>query len=111
MALESIPAHVDGWIEISGLGATLLLRVGGELDVAARTSIEPTLMAAIESAGSIIIDLEELTFCDSSGLATLIAACDRAAAKGASFAIRNAPPSMLRLLEITNLMGTISMVD
>jgi anti-sigma B factor antagonist len=111
MGPEPGPAHVDGWIEISELGTTLLLRVIGELDVATRTSIEPALMAAIEAAGPIILDLGGLTFCDSSGLATLIAAHDRAAATGSSFAVRNASAPVRRLFEITNLAETIPVLD
>jgi anti-sigma B factor antagonist len=108
---ESVRPHVDGWIEISEVGATLLLKVFGELDVATRASIEPALMTAIDSAGPIVMDLEGLTFCDSSGLATLIAAHERATARGASFAVRNAPPSVRRLFEIANLGDTIALID
>ena len=91
MRTEDGPAHVRGWIEVSESGAALVLRIGGELDAASRISIEPEVMAATVSAGSVVIDLEALTFCDSSGIAMFIAA--QTNAKSAVNGARNPQPS------------------
>jgi anti-sigma B factor antagonist len=94
---------LEGWIEISEVGTTLVLRIGGELDMATRNRIEPAVLASIETAGAVTIDLAELSFCDSSGLALLVEADSRATARGVTFSIKNVPPAIRRLLHITGL--------
>ena len=57
-------------------------------------------MAATASAGSVVIDLEALTFCDSSGVAMFIAAQTNATARSTALAIRNLRPPVRRVFEI-----------
>jgi anti-sigma B factor antagonist len=111
MRLEAVPAAVSTSIEVSESGATLVLRIRGELDGASRTSIEPALMAAMTSSGSMILDLGELSFCDSSGVAMFIAAFERARTQDSSLAIRNVQPLVRRLFEITNVDHMIEIID
>jgi anti-sigma B factor antagonist len=111
MAFRAVPAEVNGWIEVSERGATLVLRIGGELDGAARSSIEPAVAAAISSAGSVVFDLGELTFCDSSGLAMFVRAHERAQAKGTALAMRNPRPSVRRVFDITGLDSLIPLAE
>jgi len=111
MALDPVPAHVNGWIEVSEQGATLVLRIGGELDAASSRSLEPTISTAIATAGSVIIDLSELTFCDSSGVGLFIAAHTKAVNDGTALVIRNVRPPVRRIFEITNLDAVIELVE
>jgi anti-sigma B factor antagonist len=111
MTLEAVPAHVNGWIEVSEQGATLVLRIGGELDAASRKAIEPTVTAAIASAGSVIVDLAELTFCDSSGVGMLIAMHTKSVAENTALVMRNVLPPVRRIFEITNLDGVIELIE
>ena len=104
-------ARVNGWIEVSESGAALVLRIGGELDAASRRSIEPAVMSATHSAGSAIIDLAELTFCDSSGIAMFIAAHENAKAHGTAMAIRQVRPPVRRVFEIANLDSLIELIE
>jgi anti-anti-sigma factor len=60
---------------------TLILRVAGELDLAARDLIESAVLAAILTAYTVILDLTDLTFCDSSGLTMSVTAKERAGAE------------------------------
>ena len=111
MKLESGPARVNGWIEVAEPGAALVLRIHGELDAASRLEIEPTITAATGTTGSMILDLDQLTFCDSSGVAMFIAVADQAKASGTALSIRNIGPSVRRVFEITNLDGLIALVE
>jgi anti-sigma B factor antagonist len=111
MTLEAVPAHVNGWIEVSEQGATLVLRIGGELDAASCKAIEPTMTAAIASAGAVIVDLGDLTFCDSSGVGLLIGSHTKAVAGGTALAIRNVRPPVRRIFEITNLDDVITLIE
>ena len=111
MALPDAPAQVNSWIELSERGATLVLRIGGELDAATRTAMEPTVAAAIASAGSVLLDLSELTFCDSSGIAMFIDVHKQALANGTGLAIRRPHPAVRRVIEITGLNALIPIED
>jgi anti-sigma B factor antagonist len=111
VTLDAVPAHVNGWIEVSEQGATLILRIGGELDAASCKVIEPTISTAIATAGSVIIDLSELTFCDSSGVGLFIATHTKAESDGTTLAIRNVRPPVRRIFEITNLDAVIELID
>jgi anti-sigma B factor antagonist len=111
MTLEAVPAHVNGWIEVSEQGATLVLRIGGELDAASCKTIEPTMTAAIASAGAVIVDLGDLTFCDSSGVGLLIGSHTKAVASGTALSIRNVRPPVRRIFEITNLDDVIELIE
>lgn len=111
MRLEDGPAHVRGWIEVSESGTSLVLRIGGELDAASRTSIEPEVMAATMSASSVIIDLDAMTFCDSSGIAMFIAAHENAKARATALAIRHVRPPVRRVFEIANLDSLIELIE
>jgi anti-sigma B factor antagonist len=111
MTLEAVPAHVNGWIEVSEQGATLVLRIGGELDAASCKTIEPTMTAAIASASAVIVDLGDLTFCDSSGVGLLIGSHTKAVAGGTALSIRNVRPPVRRIFEITNLDDVITLIE
>jgi anti-sigma B factor antagonist len=111
VTIDAVPAHVNGWIEVSEQGATLILRIGGELDTASCKVIEPTISTAVETAGSVIIDLAELTFCDSSGVGLFIATHAKAASSGTSLAIRNVRPPVRRIFEITNLDAVVELIE
>ena len=111
MALEGGPAHVRAWIEISESGATLVIRVGGELDASNRADIEPAVLAAIASAQSVIIDLAELTFCDSRGIGMFIAAHEKARAEGTAISFRHVVGPVRRVFDITRLDTIVDVLD
>jgi anti-sigma B factor antagonist len=67
-------------------------------------------MAAIATGGSVIIDLAELTFCDSHGVAMFIAAHEKATAEGTALAVRHVLPPVRRIFAITNLDGLIELI-
>ncbi len=72
----------------------------GELDVANAEEVRQALTAA---SGSVVVDLSELSFIDSSGLTALIHARDDVCARGGRFVMRGANGSVRRVFEITGL--------
>jgi anti-anti-sigma factor len=95
----TVSAH--GWIDVSEPDETLVLRIGGELDTGSRNSIEPAITAAILSADSVVLDLAELTFCDSNGIAMFLSAQEKSKAEGTVLVVRNVQPGVRRVFEIT----------
>ncbi len=85
------------------------MRPCGELDTASRDPIERAVLAAVVSTSAVTLDLAELTFCDSNGVAMLVAAHEKATAEGTTLTIRNAQPNVRRVFEITGLATLIEM--
>jgi anti-sigma B factor antagonist len=86
------------------------VRVAGELDAASVGRLESVLEDAItRGARRIEMDLSRLSFVDSSGLAVLIRAQQRVAARGGALAIEPASEPARRLFEVagvSELFGT-----
>ncbi|MBY8874694.1 STAS domain-containing protein [Micromonospora sp. PLK6-60] len=90
-------------------GGTARLRLAGELDM----STAPELNAAIdrlaaEGARQLLIDLSELTFCDSTGIAAFVRGDNLAAADGGWLRVTGATGRVHRVLQVTGLVGVLS---
>jgi len=78
------------------------LRLSGEIDIATSPILEGWLRTA-ESNGNtaIVVDLEQVTFMDASGIHAFIGAAERARRSRRTFAIVRAPAVVQRVLQIT----------
>jgi anti-anti-sigma factor len=87
-------AHIDG---------DRLLVVQGELDIATA----PELVAMLERLRShdhpVVLDLEGVTFMDSTGLTTLMDAWLAAEQNGWAFSVRAASPAVRRVVELAGI--------
>lgn len=79
------------------------LRPAGELDVAAVAEMEQALTEAYERSATVQIDMQEVSFLDSTGLRLLLAARQRCQADGGRLLIANPQAETLRLLDLTGL--------
>lgn len=84
--------------------AETVVIVRGELDLAT----VPRLQATLDGLGSsecchTILDCSGLTFCDSTGLSTLVRAHQHHQAHGARLTLTASPPVLQRLLALTGL--------
>jgi len=82
----------------------------GDIDFANSPPVREALRAAAAEGTptAIRVDLEAVTFLDSSGIAVLVIAHRLATAAGAGFTVRNASPAVyehLRLTGLTELFG------
>jgi anti-anti-sigma factor len=93
--------HIE---ELPAPGQTLLLRLVGELDLAAsegfRERIESGLAAG---ARSVVIDMEETQFIDSSMLKELLRGHAAATHAGGRMVLTGAAPAVQRLFELTRV--------
>jgi len=79
--------------------------VAGEIDMAGGPVLEAALRER-DSDDPLVVDLEGVSFIDSSGLRSLLGASQRASERGSSLVLRAAGPEVMRLIDIT---GTSSM--
>ncbi|MEU4245671.1 STAS domain-containing protein [Actinoplanes sp. NPDC026619] len=85
------------------------LLVAGEIDMATADDLEAALTQAITAAGTttVIADLAQLTFCDSSGIAAFDKAYRQATDRGVTFQVRNLQTGVRRVLEITGVLDRL----
>ena len=86
--------------ELRGHGT--YLRLSGELDMATSPFLETWLQGAeCNGNNAIVVDLEKVTFMDTSGLHAFLRASERAGGRGRDFVVVKAPAVVRRLLQIT----------
>jgi anti-anti-sigma factor len=102
-------AWLGAWVEPTHEPGTV--RLGGELDMASCPAVERALIGAVRPAAALIIDCERLTFCDSSGLATLMAVRDRAETESATVRLTNVAPNVVRVMKMTALLETFGVEE
>lgn len=93
-------------------GRSITLRVRGDLDMASCRKLE-SILAGVEASTPelVVLDLREVTFMDSTGLRTLLAARDRAGLGGWSIGLVRAPENVHRVLELTRTDSLFPIVE
>ena len=91
----------------SNEGVELLL-VEGELDMATAPRLISVLNRAVQEAlHSLVVDLSDVDFMDSTGLALLINAHRRLTRRSKGFAVVCPPGPLRRVFEITDMVETL----
>ena len=91
-------------IDTSLTAGKCIISLRGELDLAGSPQLEAALLEAEQSqAKQIVVDLDELTFVDSSGLTVLVRAAERSAANGDQLRITPGREQVARVFRLTCL--------
>ncbi|GGL02197.1 STAS domain-containing protein [Planomonospora parontospora] len=81
-----------------------VVRLSGEIDILTGRAIRERLLDALRhSAGPLVLDLSEVSFCDASGLSVLVGVQRRARELGVALILTAPRPHMSRILRITGL--------
>jgi anti-sigma B factor antagonist len=85
----------------------------GELDLAARATLEDALVVAVEPGPvqTVVVDMTRVTFADSTTMAWLVSADARMQAAGGRLMAVVAPGPVLNLLRLTGLDRRLTLVD
>jgi anti-sigma B factor antagonist len=90
-------------------GGRFRVAIGGELDIASVEQVRAALAAVIAQSPSVVlVDLDELTFMDSTGISALVAAHREASAAGVVLAVVNSRGIVRRVLELTGTLRQLS---
>jgi anti-anti-sigma factor len=95
---------------VSAGDGALVVALRGELDLAAVEALREAMGAVADTAG-VILDLERVTFVDSSGLRELLTAEAACQETGIPLVIAAPPPQLLRLLDLTGTRHVLRLVD
>jgi anti-sigma B factor antagonist len=91
-----------------GAGAVPVVGVSGEVDVYAAPELRERLTEILAGGRSVVVDLTEVGFLDSTGLGALVAARTSAAERGAELPLVCTHQRILKLFTITGLDGVFS---
>ena len=88
---------------------THVVAFGGELDISAAPDLRATIESALDDgAVTLVVDLSEATFIDSTGIGTLMATVHRLKELGGTLEIVCVEPNLLRVFEIVGLDRRLS---
>ena len=92
-------------------GSAEIVVVRSEIDLATADAVRADLREAFERSGNVVLDLREVTFMDTQGLAVVIETQQSSAADGTRFAITRAPDHVHRLFDMIGLLPRLTIVD
>jgi anti-sigma B factor antagonist len=88
-----------------------LVALRGEIDVAEAPAVERRLAEALAAGRDLVVDLREVTFIDSSGLAVLVRAAQAAARAGRDLRLLRPRPLVMRTFDIAGLTDRLPFAD
>lgn len=101
--------HVEVRVEVRG-DATVVW-VAGVLDSLALPEVSRTLTDAQRGSGTVFVDLASVTFMDSRGLGSLLAANERSREGAPPVRVHAPSEAVVRLLEVSGVRGVLVEVE
>jgi anti-sigma B factor antagonist len=91
-------------------GDTVVVRLAGQLDMAATFTLEPALerLTRDRAARALVVDMAGVEFMDSSALGLLLTTQQRLQSEDVQFVVANPSTSVRRLLELTGAGDVLS---
>jgi anti-sigma B factor antagonist len=81
----------------------LVIAFEGDVDLEHSPKAREVLLNGVEQGRSVFVDMSGVTYIDSSGVASLVEAFQRAKGQGSSFALVAVNPAALRVLQLARL--------
>ena len=91
--------------------STEIIAVRGDVDLATVDVLRAQLTAALERGQKVVLDLREVSFMDTQGLAAIIEAERTSSASGTRFVVVRAPATVHRLFDMIGLSDRLTVVD
>ncbi|MEA2287828.1 MAG: hypothetical protein QOJ21_3871 [Solirubrobacteraceae bacterium] len=107
-ALNAIgPPPTEFTVPERDVGGTVILRPAGELDIATAPRLERALAEGRTPGDSVVLDLADLEFMDSTGLRVIIRGVEAAQRGGWELRLRKGPPTVHRVFEIAGVLDAL----
>jgi anti-sigma B factor antagonist len=94
--------------EVAHLDGDRLLVIQGELDIATAPELAAMLERLRTHSHPVVLDLEGVTFMDSTGLTTLMDAWLESERNGWAFSVRAASPAVRRVIELAGIQQMLA---
>jgi anti-anti-sigma factor len=99
-----IAAKSSFYIDVRAITDDVVVLLTGEFDLTAAPCLHGCLERAIEAAGgAVVVDLEDVTFLDCTGISTLLAANEHLHAQGRALRVTHISAAAARVFEMTGL--------
>jgi anti-sigma B factor antagonist len=98
-------------IDVQERESSALVRLSGEIDLAAVEAIETELLPLEDRFPTIVLDLRGVTFLDSTGLRAIVSADSRARKNGFELKIIRGPEQIQKILYLSGLDKILPLVD
>ena len=84
---------------------SVIVSFDGEIDLESSPAVRDALLASVGSAsrGRVLVDLAAVPYIDSSGIASLVEAYQKARQTGVGFGLATVRPAVLRVLQLSRL--------
>jgi len=92
-------------------GDTTIVTLTGELDLASVTDVQQRLAELRDAGEAAILDLDGLTFMDSTGIRMLLTACQDAVERGWSFRVTRGSGRVRHLLSVVQIADRLPYAD
>ena len=89
--------------------AASIVVLKGDVDLESSPAAREVLLKSVEGAGKVLVDLSNVTYIDSSGVASLVEALQAAKRNGGRFALVAASDPTRRVLELARLDKVFTM--
>jgi anti-anti-sigma factor len=96
---------------LEALADHTLVRVMGDLTIYEAPAIRDAVLQALQGAGAVVIDLDEVTDVDSAGLQVLISARRSASLLGTPLTLRCQSDPVVALMDLCGLRGVLLTSD
>ena len=97
-------------VEIGHEQGCAIVTVVGEIDISTAPQLRERLFERAATGAPLVVDLGQVSFIDSVGLAVLVGTANRAAAHGGSLQVACGQPKIQELLRLTGLDRRIPLV-
>ena len=93
-------------------GAGYLVKANGEVDLSTSPKLREAVLAAVKSSGGPVgVDLSNVSYMDSSGVATLVEGLKATRQKGQDFALVAPSNSVMKVLQLARLETVFDIRD
>ena len=100
--------HIDSFVE----NRKTILKLSGEIDAHTAPELKTTLLELLNKENNdVVIDLEKVSYMDSTGLGVFISALKKSKEQNSSFKLINLQENVYRLFNITGLNVVIPVVN
>ena len=110
MAEQELRVTVE--LGTDGSGSWPVVSVAGEVDIQTSPLLERQLQSVLDQGHtSVLVDLGQVSFLDSTGLSALIGGLRHCQAQGGELRLLSPRPNVRKVLEVTGLIDTFHVAD
>jgi len=93
----------DEFIHFERTDATGTVQVAGEVDLSNSPQLRKTILGALRVDQHVIVDLSQVSYIDSSGIAALVEGLQMANKKNKNFSLKSPSEQVMSILELARL--------